>query len=351
MTDEFVTERLYGNYRAKVVDNKDKEKFGRIRVWIPDLMPQISDSQGMWARPANNPIGGRNRQEGTDENHYMGSSYIPRKGAWVWIFFEAGNINRPYYFGALDLENTPVLPENQVGTNYEDKWTIFKSNEGRVIVISDDVDDERIEITGKKRRLTNPPTGDTGSVYQIHGNMTTILLDERTGKQKLLVRTYQGDFIHVDIDERQLQMYFQSDIQVKTHGDLYLTAKNIHVKTEEEVRVTSKEDMHIKSELGRMFIEAQGELPGETPSETDAGRINVVAKEDIRVTAEGNISQKAEEDHLVEAIGNVHTVATCDINADAGGTKYEQSGTSDSALDAEDAEDAEEAQPEGERHT
>ena len=133
MTDEFVTERLYGNYRAKVVDNKDKEKFGRVRVWIPDLMPQIDDTQGLWARPANNPLGGRNQpanQPGggdLEEHHYMGSSYIPKIGSWTFVFFESGNINRPYYFGALELENTKVLPENQLGTNYEDKWTILKT--------------------------------------------------------------------------------------------------------------------------------------------------------------------------------------------------------------------------------
>ena len=147
--DKGVTSRLYGNYRGKVVENKDEKKFGRIVVWIPDLMPDIPENQGIWARPANNPIGGRNDQYGTD-NHYMGSCMIPRKGAWVWIFFESGNINRPYYFAGLDAEQAKVLPENQVGTNFQDKWTLFKSHDGRAIVVSDDEDDERVEITGKK---------------------------------------------------------------------------------------------------------------------------------------------------------------------------------------------------------
>ena len=139
---------IFGNWRAKIVDNKDPQKFGRCLVWIPDLMPEVPDSQGLWARPANNPLGGRN-MENSDEHHYMGTSYIPKKGSWVFVFFEAGNVNRPYYFGALDLENTKVLPENQLGSNYEDKWTLFKSHDGRVIVVSDDPDDARIEIGGK----------------------------------------------------------------------------------------------------------------------------------------------------------------------------------------------------------
>ena len=67
--------------------------------------------------------------EADEDNHFMGSSYIPHKGSWVFVFFEGGNINLPYYFGALDLENTTVLPENQVGSNYENKWTLLKTHD------------------------------------------------------------------------------------------------------------------------------------------------------------------------------------------------------------------------------
>jgi len=229
---EYVTDPFFGFYRAKVVDNKDKEKYGRVLLWVPDIMPLIDDDKGLWARPANNPVGGRNTEEDS-EHHYMGSSYIPKIGSWVFIFFECGNINRPYYFGSLDLENTKVLPENQLGTNYEDKWTVIKSHFGRCIVVSDDPDDERVEITGKKREISDPPTGDLDSVYEIDGNQTTILLDERNGKQKLLVRTYKGDFLHIDIDSRKLQAYFKDDIIIKTDGKLDIHAKeDIRIKTD-----------------------------------------------------------------------------------------------------------------------
>ena len=154
--DKGVSDPLYGNYRAKVIDNKDKEQFGRVFVWIPDLMPFLDSTiDGIWARPANNPMGGRNTEDASrPDNHYAGSSYIPLRGSWTWVFFEAGNINRPYYFGALDIENTKVLPENQLGGSYQHKYTILKTHAGRAIVISDDPDDARVEITGKKRQLS-----------------------------------------------------------------------------------------------------------------------------------------------------------------------------------------------------
>jgi len=246
--DKGVTTRLYGNYRAKVVDNIDKQQFGRVVVWIPDLMPTLPDNQGIWARPANNPIGGRNNQYGSD-NHFMGSCYIPRKGAWTWIFFESGNVNRPYYFGGLDIEQAKVLPENQVGPNFQDKWTIFKSHEGRTIVISDDAYDARVEITGKKRNMDTPPSGDTDSVYKIDGNQTTILFDERTGKEKILIRTYKGDFFHIDINERKLQVQFESDIEIKTNGKFNVTASGaINIKSSaNKVNLQSSGDFNIKA--------------------------------------------------------------------------------------------------------
>jgi hypothetical protein len=235
-------------HRAQVVNNKDPLKTGQVMLYIPVIMPEIPKSKGLWARPANNPVGGRN-MEGESDHHYMGSSYIPKKGSWVFCFFEDGNPNRPYYFGALDLENTKVLPENQVGANYENKWTILKSHSGRVIHVSDDTDDERIEIGGKKRQLSSPPTGDLDSVYTIDENMTTILFDERTGKEKILIRTYKGDFFHIDIDERKLQIEFENDIIIKSNG-------NIHIHAGDNIEV--KADSNIKLDAGNEFDQKSG---------------------------------------------------------------------------------------------
>lgn len=313
-------EVIFGNFRAKVVNNKDPQKYGRVLVWIPDVMPTVPDTKGIWARPANNPVGGRNL-EGENDNYYMGSSYIPKKGSWVFIFFEGGNINRPYYFGALDLENTPVLPENQLGSNYQDKWTIFKSHEGRTIIVSDDPDDARVEITGKKRQLKTPPTGDTSSVYPIDNNQTTILFDERQGKEKILIRTRKGDFFHIDIDERKLQAYFEDEIHIETKSKFFLTAL---------------EDINIKSKTGNIYIQA------------DSGEIHEKSGADMFHSSGGSINEKANVDHNASALLNVNRTAGTDITHDAAGNINEQMGL---ATPATDAQAATAADPKGERNT
>jgi len=312
-------DKLYGNYRAKVIENRDTEKFGRVLVWIPDIMPSIPDNQGIWARPANNPIGGRNEQFGND-NHYAGSCYIPKKGSYIFIFFESGNINKPYYFGALDLENTKVLPENQVGTNFQDKWTIFKSHEGRTIVISDDSDDKRVEITGKKRKLKSPPSGNIESVYTIDGNQTTILFDERSGKEKILIRTHKGDFLHIDIDERKLQAQFESDIIIKTNGKFQLTALS-------DIDIKSKNgDIHIQSDIGSIDNKA-------------TNQINIESTNDTNIKSGGLMS--------LESAGNLSEKAGGTITSD-GTMRNDQEGLS---ISAGSAANAIEADPKGERET
>ena len=317
--------RVYGNYRAKVVDNKDTEFFGRILIWIPDLMVDIPEDKGIWARPANNPIGGRNSID-DDENWFMGSCYVPRKGSWVWIFFEAGNINKPYYFAGLDIEASVVLPENRLGKNPEDKWTVFKSNRGRTIVISDDPSDERVEITGKKLAMTNvdtmePPSGDTASVYVIDKNQTTILLDEREGKQKVLIRTVKGDFLHIDIDEQKLQAYFASDIVIRTGGNLLMTAQaNIDIKS----------------------------LAGDIKVSADAGFMDVSANADYREYAGGNKNSKAMNSQYIQAQNDISELAGQNINTDAGKTRSDQCSL---AEPAERAISAAEAIPAGKRDT
>jgi len=318
--DQGVVDRLYGNYRAEVIDNKDKEQFGRVKVWIPDLMPDVDKQKGLWARPANNPVGGRN-QEGDSEHHYMGTSYIPGKGSWVWIFFESGNINRPYYFGALDIQNTKVLPENQLGSNPEDKWTIFKSHKGRAIIISDDPSDRRVEITGRKKKLSTPPTGNTDSVYEIDSNQNVILMDEREGKEKILVRTYKGDFIHIDIDEQKLQIYFKSDIVIKTDGKLYFE---------------SKDDMHIRCRTGDMKIEAS------------AKDVDIKSASDMHLTAGNRLLGLAGRNLNMQALYNINHLAGIILNQDAGTIVNEQSG---SAEPSEQGVSPDPADPKGERDT
>lgn len=219
-------ESLYGFYRGIVIDNRDPsidkegKSYGRVKVFIPAIMENTET--GVWAYPGNNPIGGRhdeNISQKTDSNNgkqeYCGCFMVPPNNSAVWIFFENGDPNRPFYMGGLDLKSKPAPPEILGGGKPEERWLIFRSPQGRTIVISDDNENCRIEITGKKSTLNDP--------YTINGNQKTILIEDGDN-EKILLADQKGNYININTKT--------NDINIKTAGTLRIeTANSIYMKT------------------------------------------------------------------------------------------------------------------------
>ena len=78
---------FYGKYRAKVVDVKDPEQRGRIRVLCPKV---LGEAKSAWCEPCV-PVA-----------YDLGGDFaIPKVGEFVWVEFEEGNPNKPIYTGGL----------------------------------------------------------------------------------------------------------------------------------------------------------------------------------------------------------------------------------------------------------
>lgn len=251
--------KFFGFYRARVTavdleEDGEVNKYGSIKVFVPDLMISQFDDEvdehksGIIAYPANGLIGGFNEDAKEANAHFAGSVIIPLLHSYVWVFFEGGLIDRPFYFSPFSYRNIELLPENRNVDTPHKVYTLLKSGEGRAIVISDSVDQQRVEITGKKRMLKEGPVGDTTSVYVIDGNQTTILLDETNNAERLLIKTHEGDYINLDITNRELNIEMKNDIKIKTDGKLHIQcAKGIEIKSDKDIAVTSGEMFHMKS--------------------------------------------------------------------------------------------------------
>ena len=226
---------LYGFYRGEVTEvNIDDNDYGAVRVFVPDLMcyekdPSYNPSKmGLITLPGNNPVGGRNLSN--DGSYGWGTVMVPRVGDWIWVFFEAGDPSKPFYFAALNIKNTKLPPENRDVTDPSTVYTLLKTYDGRSIIMADSSDVQRIELTGKYQdgAAIDADGGDVDP-YTIDQNQTTILFDERSDQEKILIRTHKGDFLHIDVDEQKLQAYFLNDITIKTDGNLHLqVAQDVH---------------------------------------------------------------------------------------------------------------------------
>jgi len=209
---KLLEENQFKLFRAKVIDVEDPLKLGRVKVWIPDLMYDLEDTKGLWALPGNRPFGGGNIDQNDGRKH-AGSSYTPEVGDWVFIFFENDNINRPYIFGAVDIEDNPIPPENQLGVQYWNKWTVIRTTQGRAIWISDDdaTPDSRVMITGKKR-LYNPDDP-YPSVTKIIDNQTVMMIEEDT-INRILHADYKHNYLSINTDEDTIYEYANKHLYI-----------------------------------------------------------------------------------------------------------------------------------------
>jgi len=264
-------DKLLGFYRAKVVEvDIERNKYGAVRVFIPDIMesetvkksdPSFNESKsGIIAYPANDPLGGYNMDD--ISSAYCTTVYVPPKGSWVWVFFEGGDPARPFYFSAFKYRASELPPENKNVVFPHKVYTIIKTGEGRSIIVSDTPEHARVEITGKRRLLPLPPTGNPASSYTIEGNMTTILLEETPGSEQVLVKTYKGDYLKLSIEKRTLDIYIESDISIQTKGNITVQADgNIDVQSKQNININANSNINTQS--------------GESTNITAVGSVNI----------------------------------------------------------------------------
>jgi hypothetical protein len=128
---EGVFNRYYGIYIAVVEDVEDPSNIGRIRVQVPALGQRRAPAD-LWARPA--VFGG---SEGT------GVFFAPSVGDKVWVSFEAGNPNKPVYFGGF-MGNGKAAPEFD---SYLKRG--FRTPAGHYVRVSDEDADQHITMSSR----------------------------------------------------------------------------------------------------------------------------------------------------------------------------------------------------------
>lgn len=87
--------KYYSIYLAKVYENQDPDRMGRLKLIIPEVAGQFPID--VWAYPS---------------NMYAGVGYgiqlIPQKGDIVWVEFERGNVEKPIWrHGYPGLDEAP----------------------------------------------------------------------------------------------------------------------------------------------------------------------------------------------------------------------------------------------------
>jgi hypothetical protein len=74
--------KIDGFYRGRVVSNDDPLQLGRVKVKVYPWFEEVKDEDCPWAEPA----------------WQGGILYVPPRNAWVWVFFEGGDVEKPVWF-------------------------------------------------------------------------------------------------------------------------------------------------------------------------------------------------------------------------------------------------------------
>ena len=129
--------------RAKVVENKDEQKLGRIRVQFPWQEIQSKEMKTPWLRIAV-PYAGASK----------GHQFIPEIGEEVMVGFEMNNAERPYIIGSF-YNGGNGKPDEEWAASKDDDGTntvkAIRTRNGHTIEIHDKGNDGYIRIYDNKK--------------------------------------------------------------------------------------------------------------------------------------------------------------------------------------------------------
>lgn len=152
--------KMLGVYPAKVTDNKDPEKLGRVKL---RFLWRSENDETDWTRVATLFVG-----EG------FGSYVIPDIDNEVLVSFIEGDINRPVVIGCLwNLNASPI--DDAVTDNNTVKEIRTKSGHR---IIFDDGENKKIEITTSK-----------GSQIVIDDKNGSLTIKDESGKNEMIMNS------------------------------------------------------------------------------------------------------------------------------------------------------------------
>lgn len=200
---ERLENQYYGKYRGVVVDNKDPDHVGRLRLWVPSLFPVEGDatpppdspSVSDWAWPCL-PFGGAPDQ---------GLFFVPEEGSKVWVEYEEGNLDSPIWVGVFWSRpgGTSEIPaEAQAMENHEPRLRVLKTAAGHVLEFNDIAGHESITLR--------------------HKDGATLNLDEMGS---LTIGNKNGSFVYLNADQGELSLADEAGNNVRL-GDSNVTLTN-----------------------------------------------------------------------------------------------------------------------------
>ena len=204
--------------RAKVVENKDEQKLGRIRVQFPWQEIQSKEMKTPWLRIAV-PYAGASK----------GHQFVPEIGEEVMVGFEMNNAERPYIIGSFYNGGNGKPDENWAVSKEEDGTTnnikAIRTRNGHTILFNDKGDAGLLEIYDNKN-----------NTYHI-----TLSADDKK------ITIYSAGNVEV-VAKNNINVSAEGNIDVVAKGDIGVNADgNIGIKSKGNISMEAKKEVSIQA--------------------------------------------------------------------------------------------------------
>lgn len=204
--------------RAKVVENKDEQKLGRIRVQFPWQEIQSKEMKTPWLRIAV-PYAGASK----------GHQFIPEIGEEVMVGFEMNNAERPYIIGSFYNGGNGKPDENWAVSKEEDGTSnnikAIRTRNGHTILFNDKGDAGLLEIYDNKN-----------NTYHI-----TLSADDKK------ITIYSAGNVEV-VAKNNINVSADGNIDVIAKGDIGVNADgNIGIKAKGNISMEAKKEVSIQA--------------------------------------------------------------------------------------------------------
>jgi uncharacterized protein involved in type VI secretion and phage assembly len=143
-------EPMYGVYPALVIDIRDPDRQGRVKITLQSAPAAGGSGYTNWARLATFMAG----------NH-RGSWFVPDVNDEVLVAFEGGDISRPYILGSL--WNSSYAPPESMDADGANNRKLLRSRSGLTLTLDDQ--------DGAEQMILETPAGQRVTLKDGAGNI------------------------------------------------------------------------------------------------------------------------------------------------------------------------------------
>jgi len=276
-----------------------------------------------------------------------GQFVVPKRGNWVFLFFDGGNHMEPYYFAMAPMERDWSTTKSQRTVIIEEKIQAIKKfrtefnprdvaiplpdSWASSAVVNPRIDKPVINIPEITQSDSNRDITTTTSAQG-----TTVVIDNRNGKERIYVIHKN----HIDfIDEAGNKKEFNgkngstgTNQEVGIEGDyeIYIAGKyklypigDIFIQCDSNVQIDAKKNVGIVVREGDVdVIVEKGALNAEIQQNVNVnchGNMNAKVTKNVSLMVDGNLAATVKGSTDVNAVGDVSVNAGKDVNLIAAG--------------------------------